>query len=312
MRDDNFVRAAFRSAGVSLKSAVDTCQNELLKSHLLDAHTHYRASARFYLPEAANLFDFNTIPKDLLRKSRLPFEHCAILSESRLIDHRTGQIIGHADRITLVAGIEKLPEDVVTGLKQILMEANEGRDVTPPMFVRSLVRSPIFDGNPWALGHLSWAALPQMVLAAFDIDGDGMISRFTPNSMALPGQELGQELKEYHDDICSALNLAALLSLSNVTHDIAKLPAKAQKKIDAGKKRPAASLPDYRVVTVAGETWSPGGEGKNGTGVRSHHRRGHIRRLASGRHTWVRDTLVRGSREGFVEKHYQIGNSPKT
>ena len=64
---------------------------------------------------------------------------------------------------------------------------------------------------------------------------------------------------------------------------------------------------DYHVLSVGGEVWdSPHEATDTGDGVRSHLRRGHIRRL-SDRTTWVRATYVHGRREGFVEKDYLVG-----
>lgn len=64
----------------------------------------------------------------------------------------------------------------------------------------------------------------------------------------------------------------------------------------------------YRVLTIPGSDAS--GEAGSGTGTlaspRLHLRRGHLRRLASGKVTWVRHTIVGDVNRGVVDKTYSV------
>jgi hypothetical protein len=67
-------------------------------------------------------------------------------------------------------------------------------------------------------------------------------------------------------------------------------------------------LYSYHVLVVDGECWDrpETAQSDEKGGVRSHLRRGHIRRLDETRHVWVRATYVHGSRPGFVDKDYTL------
>ncbi|AHE55685.1 hypothetical protein [Sphingomonas sanxanigenens] len=65
-------------------------------------------------------------------------------------------------------------------------------------------------------------------------------------------------------------------------------------------------LKPFHVLELAGEVMSGGGGiGSDRSGPRDHIRRGHIRRLAEGRITWVNQTMVHG-RGGSVDKVYSV------
>ena len=103
--------------------------------------------------------------------------------------------------------------------------------------------------------------------------------------------------------------LHLLLSLENV-----KVEKRGSPKLSLvgsrgnQKKRKARKLFDYHVLSINGETWDSPYEtvASEHGGVRSHLRRGHIRRLANGKTTWVKATYVKGSKEGFVKKDYDV------
>ena len=74
------------------------------------------------------------------------------------------------------------------------------------------------------------------------------------------------------------------------------------------KKRKAHKSFDYHVLSINGEVWDSPYESNNGGhgGVRSHLRRGHIRKFSNGKTTWVRAAYIKGSKEGFVKKDYDV------
>lgn len=74
-------------------------------------------------------------------------------------------------------------------------------------------------------------------------------------------------------------------------------------KLRLSKKKP---IYDYHVLKVSGVILDGKHDGyATGHGVRSHLRRGHIRRLDKGA-VWVRSTFVTGSVKGFVAKDYNV------
>ncbi len=99
------------------------------------------------------------------------------------------------------------------------------------------------------------------------------------------------------------MNFLVMLSLGNVAienHDVDVLNRKRRKSM----LRPLYS---FHTLIVDGEKWRAKDLEESGSGVRSHLRRGHIRRLHNSlKRVWVRATLVQGSRPGFVEKEYDV------
>lgn len=147
--------------------------------------------------------------------------------------------------------------------------------------------------------YLKWALVPTVFFAyrsenGYTIEGEALEDK---NSEAFSQEGL------FNFDVI--LNTCAVLNLQNVSAETHTAPAALNKaRIKKGK----AGLYDYKILVVDGERW----DGRHSTshsnhdGVRSHFRRGHIRRLETGKAVWVRSTIVQGSREGFVEKTYSL------
>lgn len=116
------------------------------------------------------------------------------------------------------------------------------------------------------------------------------------------GDEIGRMLADMQFEMSAYVQMCLALGCANVateTIPVAEKHAKARAK--AGKPR----LHDYHVLMIPG---SDGGGEPSGTGrsVRSHLRRGHIRRLGADRMTWVNATMVKGGTRGFVSKDYSV------
>lgn len=84
----------------------------------------------------------------------------------------------------------------------------------------------------------------------------------------------------------------------------------ATPKLNA-KRVKAGKLPIYetKVLTIkptreTGESRGPLGHERNGP--RQHLRRGHIRRLPSGKNTWVQSCVVGSLRNGLIDKSYEV------
>lgn len=95
--------------------------------------------------------------------------------------------------------------------------------------------------------------------------------------------------------------LCIVLGCSNVSTEMAKQDEKLNK---ARRKSGKRSFFDYHILTIPGS--GDGGAAASDRTVRSHLRRGHIRRLQSGKIIWINATLVKGGASGFVSKSYSV------
>jgi hypothetical protein len=241
-----------------------------------------RTAQRFYLPDAATVLidgrrydDF----KDLLR---LPYPAVALLSET--VDTETGRA---AWKITLA--IDSTTDGKAAWL---LFSANTipGKRTGPEWLMVPLVPMVVHVPPTGGLPH----GLPDM-----------------PETHLLlqnPARTQEQWLKEFQDDLAAIATLCIMLNSVNVRSATVDAPARLNAKRATSGKPPLYS---YHVLDVDGERWdrpergvSPAEE----SGVRSHLRRGHIRRLPKGP-TWVRAAYVHGSRDGFVDKDYNVVRS---
>lgn len=105
------------------------------------------------------------------------------------------------------------------------------------------------------------------------------------------------------DEVNAYADLCIALSCNNVDKVRVSQPDKLNRARAKAGKLP---LKDFHVLEVRGSTGHDGLPGIGG-GVRSHLRRGHIRRIGPERITWVNACVVRGSRPGFVDKAYSVG-----
>lgn len=107
------------------------------------------------------------------------------------------------------------------------------------------------------------------------------------------------------------LELIEAMSCSNVTHEIAQPAAKPSV---AAKRARAGKLPIFetRVLTIrvpgraAAKTAVSTMNGGSRASPRQHLRRGHIRRLDSGKRVWVQSTVVGGNTSGMIAKSYRV------
>lgn len=123
---------------------------------------------------------------------------------------------------------------------------------------------------------------------------------FAAASMSGPDKAADAIAADNMDEVNAYTDLCYALACKNVTskkHDASV--ALNKQRIKVGK----LPLKDFHVLEVAGAEAPGGGDGSaDRNGPRSHLRRGHIRRLAGDRVTWVNATMVRG--QGFIDKVY--------
>ncbi len=103
----------------------------------------------------------------------------------------------------------------------------------------------------------------------------------------------------------AAGDFLCLLSCTNV--DIGDAPiSEYMRRKDAEKK--GGRFLVYKVLDLPNRT-AGGGDGTGShTSPRFHYRRGHIRRLATGKNVWVRMTTVGSMQNGLVAKDYRVGS----
>jgi len=130
-----------------------------------------------------------------------------------------------------------------------------------------------------------------------------------PESLAAAAQVMGMDAvfdtltRDLMDEINAYCDLCIALACNNVSAERIAQPERLNRaRIKAGK----LPLKDFHVLNVAGAGIGGATGAGNGSGVRSHLRRGHVRRLGPERMTWVNACMVNGSRAGFVDKAYAV------
>lgn len=153
------------------------------------------------------------------------------------------------------------------------------------------------------LGGDIWAPIPEAYLPIEGWRGDPEnceIQLVVPYADVCPP-------RDYGDEVHAILNLLGALACTNI--EVERQPARK-----ARKKGAFASFPfdDYHFLVVRGGAGSvQDGEGQSldgsGRSPREHLRRGHIRRLASGKTVWVNAAIVNPGHKGKLSKSYVVG-----
>lgn len=110
------------------------------------------------------------------------------------------------------------------------------------------------------------------------------------------------------DEVNAYTDLCLALACNNVGTERHAQPAALNK---ARIRRGVLPLKDFHLLKIAGASEGGGFGGSANGGVRSHLRRGHIRRLGADRITWVNACMVNGSRRGFIDKAYSIAGGAR-
>lgn len=108
------------------------------------------------------------------------------------------------------------------------------------------------------------------------------------------------------NEVLALLEFLACVNCGNIKEQEVTPPAKLNKKRVKSGKLPFLT---YKVLTLTNNVSVNGDskQGAKGNALRTHLRRGHIRRLKSGKTTWVNSCVVKGSAEGVVVKDYAVG-----
>lgn len=116
-------------------------------------------------------------------------------------------------------------------------------------------------------------------------------------------------VRDVADEAMSVLHLLTALCLDKGRHEVLPAPVKLNKK---RAKKGRVPMYEYKVLDIVADILhAPTSavmphQGGTHASPRMHKRRGHIRRLASGRTTWVRNMIIGKPGAGAVEKEYSV------
>lgn len=257
-----------------------------------------QTSQKVYFPADRRILDGKKIDDELAKLVKLPSPVTSILTEITLpVDEEVRKI--YKGNLTEFNSYMLLVAVDVEEIKKAF--ADEPVLVDVDMAFALMFEMP--EEISFIKGSLNWALSPIIYCIKYDssrgyiLDGIYATNIFGKNG---PGKEFGVT------GFSTILNTCALFNLENTKTETHKAPtALNNARIRRGKQ----PYYDYKVLVVDNERWD-GLSGKSSHsergGVRSHFRRGHIRRLETGKSVWVRHTIVQGSKEGFVEKTYSL------
>jgi hypothetical protein len=112
------------------------------------------------------------------------------------------------------------------------------------------------------------------------------------------------------DEALAVMHLLIALSLDKGRHTTTPPVSEKLNRKRAKQKKPP--LFEYKVLDIVADVLSPpkevihGREGHHHASPRMHTRRGHVRKLASGKATWIRNAIVGKPKRGEVIKQYAV------
>ena len=128
--------------------------------------------------------------------------------------------------------------------------------------------------------------------------------------MAYPESERKtRAFRDCADEIFAMLHMMVALSIDKGRYETLPAPTKLNKK---RAKKNRVPLYEYKVLDIVADILQAQPsepkphQGGTHASPRMHKRRGHVRRLASGKTTWVRNTIVGKPGSGAVDKDYAV------
>lgn len=260
----------------SMAGMHDRRWNTLVCRWIVNAISH---GERFYLPSDFEILKERKVDPELKSVLRLPFP---VVVAFKTIQDASRDTPFHTMNIALSGDL--VPDEVKEKFSHVISGQH--------YFILAAFKS---------LPEEKWATFPAIGVCSFgDPSSDGFDICQLPLADGLDEEDL-----EYFNKatMMRLNNLFAMLGLVNVKKTIEEVPKKLNVKRSRNGKLPLYS---YHVLEVDGEKWSAETSmtDPDHPGVRSHMRRGHIRRLDEQRKVWVRATMVHGKRPGFVDKEY--------
>lgn len=242
---------------------------------------------RFYLPDAGSLLEGTTIDAGVKSVCRMPFDCTVILSETNELDLGTGLY-----NIT-----------VAFYMDGDFNKKNRIADPTKYNYEIGVVAAcRNFNGSTLVKGMPEW--MPQMGVGFLDMSSDEDGYTVAGSGSSSYSSILKRSVAhEFMHDASAIMDLCVLLNLSSVKKETSIPSEKFAKKRRKTGKPPLYS---YHVLSIDGISMSNHRKRGSGSGVRSHLRRGHIRRKHTGGVTWVRPCYVHGAKDGFLDKDYKL------
>lgn len=255
---------------------------------------------RFFLPAGVDL-SVGKRYEDVRDLLRLPFPTIALMSDT-YVNEEWGP--GRGERVqTLTIAVSAEHEDSPAFSYLPAKQWPQGQ--APWMMLIPLARAPKI--GLWVPDGPAVFVMKAEAASGLALNMHAADTPFTQDLMrsGMPPERLVSELR---DNLKCVVELCLLLGLQNVRSVRQPAPKGAAKQRERKRKSP---LFDYHVLEVDGDLWdrSAAVQQATGQGVRSHLRRGHIRRLSDSRRVWVRACYVHGSAPGFAAKDYAVASN---
>jgi hypothetical protein len=237
-----------------------------------------RLAQKFIVPDAGQMTDGK--PYDNFKESmRLPFDRVALLRD---VDIGAGRIVQQivVASSAKVAGVpnEDGQHDFVVGA---CVCVDQAQGAWAPEAPRCISLNRIGGG-----------------IQIFDLPDA------QEEEIAMYGQRIFSRDGGAYGPLNGLAELLVMLSLDNVKTSRVAAPSFLNKKRERKGKVP---LYDYHVLTIDGQdVYDRNGAGESDRTIRSHFRRGHIRRIDESRRVWVRQAYVHGRSDGFLDKDYRV------
>jgi hypothetical protein len=259
---------------------------------------------KFVMPDWGRIFDKEELAifEDMEVPQRLPYP---VIACEFSCDYKKHMNLGPDEmpssrRIALMVEGEALAS-LTPRLAHIMLPENQDGFMVMPIsyFDQKQIWTP-----PPAVGWMKREDRPQDFKATPMVTPLGLSSySIYPESERLP-----RAVRDFSDEVITCTHLLLALAMDRTTLTRIEAPAKLNKKRERNKK---PLLYEYKVLDIVADIMEapstviarPRG---NHASPRLHKRRGHVRRLQSGRVTWVRNTIVGKPGRGEVRKDYTV------
>lgn len=309
--------ALYQSAPLSAKTI------ELLMQWLGQA-------AKFVFPHGSDMVALEGLDASYFENLRLPFPICALeiyleptgrlITDGNLAESASSRRIALAIHADLARKADIWWADRIAPEAEILVFSFYYYDQTK-IWALAPSAGGLTQVDPEEIVPLTQAPDQAMVQALMDANIITKKSNSAPIHLltVLPEfrlamqRELGKEATatriglDLRDEVSAVIEFSLLMNCANVkSQEVQASAALNKKRIKTGK---VPFFSHHLIVVEENQskhnTDSPG-DTFSGVQMRSHTRRGHIRRLQSGKTTFVRPTIVGKSSLGFVEKTYLV------
>jgi len=289
---------------------------EARQKRFLEMAKFIETKPKFYVPDMtfAALKETADLGKDKNNLIRLPYPETVILMDTIMKTPTSNkwnameEIRSYVDDEDVLNYLEKnldAQEKVSHIPTVVLAKQYEGMDDIE--YMAGTWNPDLKEWNPWAAKALMYSD-DGIYKLAFDYMDTATVQHMERMRDMVRDGASDVIVTQYKTAGLPIMFLHILLSLENV--EVQKRGAPKLSVVgtrNQKKKRKTRKFFDYHVLSINGEAWdSPYETGSGHGGKRSHLRRGHIRRFTNGKTTWVKATYVKGSKEGFVKKDYEV------